>query len=695
MSTGDNNLHRIFDATVLLLFLLCVEFFIPTEQQIEFSYTNFVEGETFKANTDNQCYHPDKKICLHADAWIKNGGIDVDYKSNGWGAVTYSEPILFRNKTTNQTATFKSEFTFTILYNEELEAFGSLVFFMSGFPFQNTSGYLQMENGKNNNFIAVNLDKDSPYLDRDQIQLQLLLNSKAIAEKEIVEGDFDKNCINGRIIVEYDSINSTLSVFYNARKPASPNFFHAVDLNTILPENVTIGFVSKSKDSYDEHIIKTWDFFSTFPIIEEPFDGKIKGNTSQKVLLVAIIGAIITVFILIIGAITFFVWKLMKRKLIERREKEKREKERSEKERREKERRDRRNHDETEDRILDAEFEEEQEGAKKLSYNELQMATDNFSKDRILGVGGFGPVYSGFLKSIKKNVAIKRISDHSKQGKKEYVAEVKIISQLRHKNMVQLLGWCHENGDLHLVYELMENRSLDSFIFDHQKTLSWPFRRNITKGLASALIYLHQDWKQCVVHRDVKAGNVMLDKKFEAKLGDFGLARLSDHGGGVQTTVMAGTIEYIAPECIITGKGGKESDVYAFGIVALEIACGRKCIDHKTDANKVKLVEWVWKMYGSGSLVDVVDERILNDKDYNEREVKQLLMVGLFCAHPDLEKRPTMSHALAILNFQSSIPTLPMEMPRVGFTVSRQQSSISNTTDTTSSISTIELSNHR
>ncbi|KMZ64478.1 putative Kinase [Zostera marina] len=668
MSTRVINRHRCFHGTVLLLFLLCADFFIPTEQQIAFNYMNFLDGEAARASTiDNQCYEPYRKICLHADARIKNGGIDIDYFADKeWGAVTYSEPILFRKKATNQTATFTSEFNFNISYNDEQKAFGGLAFFMSGFPFQNTSGYLQLENGINNSFIAVNLDKDSPYLDSDQIQLELLLNSKTIAKKEIVVGDFDRSgSMTGRIKVEYDSVNSNLSVFY-ARNSASPNLFHAIDLSTILPENVSIGFVSTSNDSSDEHIIKTWDFFSTFPIIKESSyreadDGKIKENTSSKKWLVG--GVIIgMVSLLSLMSVTLFLLKRKMRK---------------------------------EDRILDTEFENAEEGARKLSYDELVKATNNFSSKRKLGEGGFGPVYSGFLKYRNTNVAIKRISGHSKQGKKEYIAEVKIISQLRHKNMVQLVGWCHENGKLLLVYELMENGSLDSFIFNHQKTLSWPLRRSIVKGLASALIYLHQDWKQCVVHRDVKAGNVMLDKTFEAKLGDFGLARLSDHGGGVQTTFMAGTMGYMAPECFITGKGGKESDVYAFGIVALEIACGRKCIDHKTDANKVKLVEWVWKMYGSGSLVDVVDERILNDEDYDEQEVKQLLMVGLCCANPDLEKRPSMSHALAILNFQGSLPTLPMEMPRVGFTASRQHSNISDTTDTTSFISTVELSNKR
>ncbi|CAL5438458.1 unnamed protein product [Camellia sinensis] len=166
--------------------------------------------------------------------------------------------------------------------------------------------------------------------------------------------------------------------------------------------------------------------------------------------------------------------------------------------------------------------------SKKFSYGELFRATNNFVKEQKLGEGGFGEVYRGFLKESNSYVAMQRISKRSKQGTKEYALEVKIISQLRHRNLVQLIGWCHEKREL--VYDFMENGNLEYHLFKEKSLLKWAMRYKIARGLASALLYLHEEWEQCVLHRDVKSSNVMLNSNFNAKLGDFGLTRLGDHG---------------------------------------------------------------------------------------------------------------------------------------------------------------------
>ncbi|THG00991.1 hypothetical protein TEA_026475 [Camellia sinensis var. sinensis] len=169
-------------------------------------------------------------------------------------------------------------------------------------------------------------------------------------------------------------------------------------------------------------------------------------------------------------------------------------------------------------------------GPKKFLYAELFHATNNFADKQKLGEGGFGGVYKGFLRESNSYVAVKRISKGSKQGIKEYASEVKIISRLRHRNLVQLLGWCHDKNELLLVYEFMENGSLDNHLFNEKSVLTWAVRYKIAQGLASALLYLHEGWEQCMVHRDVKSNNVMLDSNFNTKIGDFGLARFVDHG---------------------------------------------------------------------------------------------------------------------------------------------------------------------
>ncbi|KAL7227559.1 hypothetical protein ACSBR1_022422 [Camellia fascicularis] len=266
-------------------------------------------------------------------------------------------------------------------------------------------------------------------------------------------------------------------------------------------------------------------------------------------------------------------------------------------------------------------------GPKKFSYAELFRATNNFMDEQKLGEGGFGGIYKGFLRESNSYVAVKRISKGSKQEIKEYAFEVKITSRLRHRNLVQLLGWCHDKNELLLVYEFMENGSLDNHLFKENSVLARAIRYKIAQGLASALLYLHEGWEHCVIHRDVKSSNVMLDSNFNVKLGDFGLARFVDHGKDAQTTIVARTKRYMASEYLVTGKVIKEIDVYSFGVVALEIACGRKSIDLKVPESQTILVEWVWDLYAISRLPETADSKIC--ADFVREEMECLMIVGL------------------------------------------------------------------
>ncbi|CAN6343748.1 unnamed protein product [Urochloa humidicola] len=312
-------------------------------------------------------------------------------------------------------------------------------------------------------------------------------------------------------------------------------------------------------------------------------------------------------------------------------------------------------------------------GPKRFRYAEVAMATDNFSDDHKLGEGGFGSVYKGFLKDIGLDVAIKKVSKGSKQGRKEYASEVRIISRLRHRNVVQLIGWCHGGGELLLVYEIMPNGSLDMHLHSSAAVLlPWPVRHEIVLGLGSALLYLHEEWEQCVLHRDIKPSNVMLDASFQAKLGDFGLARLVDHGRGSHTTVLAGTVGYMDPDCMITGRASAESDVYSFGVVLLEIVCGRRPMvprrrggEEQEDHGVVHIVQWVWDFYGKGDIVDAADERLKGEFDADEMEA--VLLVGLCCAHPDRSLRPSIRQAINVLRREAPPPSLPARIPVATF----------------------------
>ncbi|GLT69122.1 hypothetical protein SLA2020_412980 [Shorea laevis] len=208
----------------------------------------------------------------------------------------------------------------------------------------------------------------------------------------------------------------------------------------------------------------------------------------------------------------------------------------------------------------------------------------------------------------------------------------------------------------------MPNGSLDAHLFGKRSPLPWAIRYKISLGLASALLYLHEEWEQCVVHRDIKSSNIMLDSSFSVKLGDFGLARLMDHELGPHTTGLAGTLGYMAPEYISTGRASKESDVYSFGIVALEIATGRRSgSPMELEDSNVGLVQWVWNLYDKGDLLLAVDEKL--QTDFDEKQVEILMIVGLWCAHPDPSFRPSIRQAIHVLNFEALMPNLPTKMP--------------------------------
>ncbi|KAL4367083.1 hypothetical protein GQ457_05G031820 [Hibiscus cannabinus] len=304
-------------------------------------------------------------------------------------------------------------------------------------------------------------------------------------------------------------------------------------------------------------------------------------------------------------------------------------------------------------------------GPRKFSLNELAKATSDFNNENKLGEGGFGSVYRGFLRDLDTYIAVKRVSKASKQGIKEYASEVKIISRLRHKNLVKLIGWYHEKGELLLVYEFMPNGSLDTHLFKGKSLLTWETRYKIVQDLASALLYLHEEGDYCVLHRDIKTNNIMLDSSFNAKLGDFGLARLVDHSKGLKNTLLAGTVGYIAPECLSSGKASKESDVYSFGVVALEIACGRRSIEPKFQDSEAVLVPWVWESYGNRKVLDVADKK--TGTGFDPKQMQCLVIVGLWCAHPSHEQRPSIRQVIQALHFEAPLPELPRTMPVLSY----------------------------
>jgi serine/threonine protein kinase len=251
----------------------------------------------------------------------------------------------------------------------------------------------------------------------------------------------------------------------------------------------------------------------------------------------------------------------------------------------------------------------------------------------------------------------------SEQGMKEFVAEVATIGRLRHRNLVQLLGYCRLKDQLLLVYDYMPNGSLEKHLYTHDENspvLNWAQRLQVIKGVASGLLYIHEEWEQVVIHRDVKASNVLLDGEMNARLGDFGLARLHSHDAELlHTTVVAGTFGYIAPELALTGKASPLTDVFAFGAFLLEVVTGRRPVEDTVDGDRLLLVDWVFEHWRKDqSLIEVVDPRIQGDYDVNELSLT--LRVGLLCSHPLPSVRPSMR---TVMQYLAGDMPLPETMP--------------------------------
>ncbi|XP_071702252.1 probable L-type lectin-domain containing receptor kinase S.5 [Rutidosis leptorrhynchoides] len=299
---------------------------------------------------------------------------------------------------------------------------------------------------------------------------------------------------------------------------------------------------------------------------------------------------------------------------------------------------------------------------KEYHFRELKKATNNFDDKRKLGQGGYGVVYRGVLPEENEEVAVKWFSRESLKGEDDFLAELTIINRLRHKHLVRLLGWCHKNGKLLLVYEYMRKGSLDMHLFTVTgDPLSWSQRRTILIGVASALHYLHYEYDQKVVHRDIKASNIMLDSNFNARLGDFGLARALDNEktSYAEAEGVLGTVGYIAPECFHTGKATQHSDIYAFGALLIEVVSGQR---PGTKVNGFQfMVDYVWSLYREGRILDVVDKRIADD--YNTEEAERLLLLGLACSHPIANERPKTHAIVQILNGSMPVPKVPHFKP--------------------------------
>ncbi|EXB36745.1 L-type lectin-domain containing receptor kinase S.4 [Morus notabilis] len=552
-----------------------------------------------------------------------------------------SSPFRFKNSSTGKAFSFSTCFAFTIIPEYPKLGGHGLAFTivpsidLKALPSQ----YLGLLNASDssgnfsNHLFAVEFDtvQDFEFGDINDNHVGVDLNSlnstfsAAAAYFDDAVSESRNFSLNGKAIqawIDYDSDRNLLNVTISpsGNKPKVPLLSSEIDLSVILEEFMYVGFSGSTGLLASSHYILGWSFkingeAQTLDLSSLPhLPGPKKSHTDLT------IGVSVSSFILLISVISLAVYLFVKIK--------------------------------NADPIETWEFEV---GPHRYSYKELKKATKNFREKELLGYGGFGRVYKGKLPKSKAVVAVKRISHESKQGLREFVSEIASIGRLRHRNLVQLMGWCRRRGDLLLVYDFMENGSLDKFLFDEPKTtLRWEQRMKIINGVASALLYLHEGFEQVVIHRDVKASNVLLDGELNGRLGDFGLARLHDHGANMSTTRVVGTLGYLAPEFPRTGKATAGSDVFAFGALLLEVACGRRPIEPKSSPEELVLVDWVWDKYKEGNVSEIVDKRL--EGEYDVVEAVMVVKLGLMCSNSVASARPSMRQVVRYLEGEVSVP---------------------------------------
>ncbi|KAL8506020.1 hypothetical protein ACS0TY_017033 [Phlomoides rotata] len=313
-----------------------------------------------------------------------------------------------------------------------------------------------------------------------------------------------------------------------------------------------------------------------------------------------------------------------------------------------------------------------------LKFATIVAATNNFSKENMIGEGGFGPVYKGILPS-EEEIAIKRLSTTSGQGVEEFKNKAILIAKLQHTNLVRLLGCCIEGEERMLIYEYLQNKSLDYFVFDQnrRKLLTWPNRFNIVMGIARGLLYLHHDSRLRIIHRDLKTSNILLDENLKPKISDFGLARTFVEDQLVtKTRRVIGTYDYMAPEYAIAGKYSVKSNVFSMGVVLLEIVSGKKNRGLECNGDHFhSLLGHTWLLWEENKILELMDE-CLKDTIV-ESEVKRCIHVGLLCVQKFVEDRPEMSSALFMLGMDGAILPEPGEP---GFFVESSSNPVRNST---------------
>ncbi|CAH2058147.1 unnamed protein product [Thlaspi arvense] len=567
---------------------------------------------------------------------------------HAYGQAFEEDPLPFKNPIDGTVTSFSITFFFAIVPEHRHKGSHGMAFVISptrGIPGAFADQYLGIfndtNNGKSSNHvIAVELDihKDDEFGDIDDNHVGININGMK-SNVSAPAGYYDPNgqfknlsLISGnllRVTILYSQkekqLSVTLSPAEEANIPKRPLLLLSQDLSPYLLEEMYVGFAASTGAVGAIHYMWMWHVSLSlavpnldFPIPTFPRYPNADSQVKRIVLVTCLTLAIFVA--LAASALSLFYY---------------------------------RKHKKVKEVLEEWEI---QCGPHRFDYKELFKATKGFKDKQLLGKGGFGQVFKGTLPGSDAEIAVKKISHDSRQGMQEFLAEISTIGRLRHPNLVRLQGYCRYKEELYLVYDFMPNGSLDKYLYRraNQEKLTWGQRFKIIKDVASALCYLHHEWVQIVIHRDIKPANILVDDEMNARLGDFGLAKLYDQGYDPQTSRVAGTIGYIAPELVRSGRATTGTDVYAFGLFMLEVSCGRRLIEPRAEANEVVLVEWTLDRWENGDIIEAANER--PSGEHNREQLELVLKLGVLCSHQVAAIRPAMSKVVQILDGDLQLP---------------------------------------
>ncbi|KAG8389819.1 hypothetical protein BUALT_Bualt01G0018100 [Buddleja alternifolia] len=633
-------------------------------------------------------FSPSENVTLFGDAFLNATTITLTKQTHcasqpppeppspSVGRSFYVNPVRFLDASSNVTVSFSCSFSFTV-FNTNSCPFGD------GFAFLITSnvesvsyydGYMGLpveieDNPDHDCYFAVEFDTsfDPNLEDINGNHVGIDVNNvKSLASVDVVSKGVDlKNGREWTAWIEYKDSEKMIRVWVgNSReiRPISPVLVERIDLSNRFKEFMHVGFTASNGKGSSIHTVSQWKFktFLGFDPATRSMDTVQEGDclmcspndpdieigpfgyrqSNRRILNWALVFGGFALVIILITVIVVFVSVCVVRKKRLRTIQSERHMRR---------------------------FQGGRMVPKMLSLTEIKSATNGFNNDKIIGEGASAVVYEGAIPSCG-SVAVKRFNHESKfdpsVSRIPFNTEfATMVGCLRHKNLVQLQGWCCERNELVLVYEYMENGSLDKILHNRTnltKFLTWERRLNIIRGVASALIYLHEECESQIIHRDVKTCNILLDSEFNAKIGDFGLAEVYRHSFRTRdATVPAGTMGYLAPEYAFSGVPTVKTDVYSFGVVVLEVSSGRRPVDEE----RLVITDYVWDLWEKGGISEAADPNLMGR--FSREEMERTLMVGLLCAHPNCEKRPTMREAARMLRGECSLPVLPLRKPMV------------------------------